>query len=262
MSPAPAPLPPGDVARLNFVLNLVYLGAQFHGQAVAQAPASDLLTGVGRLGAVRGGHPVAFSDKVLDRYASEAAGDSVAQIVALRRRLGSATAAQPTLDLAPALRGPAGTDARSNTVLDRSTSDRGYLLGAFFIGDTLPAVTRTLLADIADAGAQTTLAGILAHAIYHAGVVRTLLVMRASADPSIGEVAGLAGAMQRRLAGPDPEVVPEGASADLMDIAGIPIPFFRSVNQVLRALTSSANGPQTGGFFPSGINGVPPELLR
>lgn len=266
--PAAVPdrLATGDSERLNFALNLAYLGAQFHRRAATgEGLSADLLAGIGDHGSVLGGRRVAFSSPDLAEYASEFADDQVAQVAALRRQLGRAAAAQPSIDLrsgpraAFSVAGRAARVVREAAVFDPFSSDGPFLLGAFLIGNRLAAVSRMLLAGVADSGARTLLAGILADAIYHDGLIRSLLAAKAVADPTIGRAMASVSAMQLMLDGPhqlDGNLSAAGAGGDLIDAEGHRMPFFRSPAQVVRSLCLTAGSSGKGGFFPRGLNGI------
>jgi hypothetical protein len=134
---------PTDPEILNFALNLEYLEAQFYQYAAfGVGLPSDLLTGVGTQGAVRGGRAVAFTDPVVAAYAKEIARDELDHVRFLRTALGASAVAQPAIDVG-------GTDpngafsvaARAagligpGVVFDPYASDENFLLGAYIFED-------------------------------------------------------------------------------------------------------------------------------
>lgn len=234
-----------DVDRLNAALNLAYLGAQYHRRAaIGDGLPPHLLTGVGEQGAAHGGRRIAFRDPELARQAREIADDKVATVVALRAALGNAAAAQPVIDLSGAPRGAfavAGHGAGLATGFDPFADDHAFLLGAFLVGNEVAACDRTLLLGIAGTDARRVVAAVLGDAIYHGGLVRSLLAAR-TVDPVTARALASLCAMQALATGAD--------GADLIDAAGHPIPFLRGSARM------TAMPYPAGGFFPAGFNGL------
>jgi hypothetical protein len=109
-----------------------------------------------------------------------------------------------------------------------------------------------------DAAGQMLLQAHLADAIYHGGLIRALLDARISTDAGMGKALDGASAMLAALDGSDVGdqtlAGASGASSNLLDADGRPIPFTRTNAQVLRTLYLSGHG--IGGFLPAGDNGV------
>ncbi|RZL85961.1 MAG: hypothetical protein EOP66_00010 [Sphingomonas sp.] len=258
-------MPKGDVERLNVALNLAYLHAQYHRRATGgDGLPSYLLKGIGRQGAVHGGRKVAFGDSDLARYAEELAIDMIGQVAALRGALEIAAAAQPVIDISGGLRGPfavAGRAALPHAMtFDPFSGDTAFLLGAFLIGNEVAACLRMLLADIMGSRARATITAVLADAIYHGGLIRSLLATKSMADPTIARALASLCAMQTSVvytAGSYAVLsTRRGYGADLIDAAGNPLPFWRSPAQVMAMRCLPGGGCLTGGFFPAGFNGL------
>ncbi|WP_174292218.1 ferritin-like domain-containing protein, partial [Sphingomonas bacterium] len=197
-------------------------------------------------------------------HAAELADDKQAHVVALRGRIGALTAAQPQLDLSASSTGAFSVAARGAGVagagagFDPYASDANFLIGAFFVENAVAAAYRTLLAQSSDPADQAVLQSQLADAIYHGGLIRSLLDDQASADSSIGTVLTGAGTMLAAFDGSDVGdqtlAGANGASSNLLDADSRPIPFTRTNAQVLKALYLSSSG--VGGFLPTGANGI------
>ena len=250
---------------LNLALNLAYLGAQYHGFAArGDGLAASLTSGIGQAGAAVGARQATFADPLIASYAAELADDKLAHVVALRGQIGALAAAQPQLDLSIGTSSAFSAAARHAGVaatgsgFDPYASDTGFLIGAFLIENAVAAAYRTLLVQEGDADAATLLQNQLADAIYHAGLIRALLDDRAVNDPSVATAIDGFGTMFATIDGTDRGdqtlAGATGASSDILDAAGRPIPFTRAGAQVLKALYLSGSG--VGGFLPAGANGV------
>ena len=252
-------------APLNLALNLSYLGAQYHGFAARGAGLPATMTGgSGQAGAVTGARQASLADPLVVALAAELADEKLAHVAALRGQLGALAAAQPALDLSTASTGAFSTAAQgagivaAGATFDPYSGDTNFLLGGFFIENGVSATYRTLLAQTSDAATSALLASNLADAIYHGGLIRSVLEDRAAADPSIAAALTNAG---RLLAGIDGTDTGDqslagaiGASSNLLDADGRPIPFTRTGQQVLRTIYLSSGS--AGGFMPAGANGV------
>lgn len=248
---------------LNLALNLSYLGAQFYGMAArGTGLATSLIGGIGRAGTALGARQVSFADPLLAGYAAELADDKQAHVATLRAQIGALAAAQPTLDLSTSATGAFSIAAQRAGIIaagssfDAYASDDDFLLAAFLIENMVAASYRTLLgAGVDDGGVVSTN---LADAIYHGGLIRSLLDDRAVADPAIGTALSGASTMFAALdgtnVGDQTLTGSSGTSANLLDAEDRPIPFTRAQAQVLKTLYLSSDG--VGGFLPAGANGV------
>jgi len=266
VAPPPA-AGPGVVAApahpLNLALMLGYVGAQYFAVAAHGTILSARMTaGTGPAGAATGGRRVAFADPMVAALASELAAEKAAQVTALRGGIGGAVAAQPALDLSGGASGPFSLAAQragivaAGQAFDPYAGDDAFLLGAFLIDYAATATYRTLVLSGADEVITTAAAGQLAEAIYHGGLIRTVLGARAVADPAVDASMARMTAMLSTLDGSDAGAQPQSlsASANLLDAQGRAIPFTRAPLQVLSTLYLSTGA--AGGFLPMGANGV------
>lgn len=263
-APTPTSTASADTNALNFALNLAYLGAQFYGYgANGTGIAASLVTGVGRQGSVMGGRQVAFADDGVARFAAELADDKLAHVTGLRGLLTNAAAAQPGLDFSAGASAAFSTIARTSGIVasggtfDAFANDDNFLLGALFVEDVMAAAYRSLLTHVTvDASIQLVTAH-LADAIYHGGMVRTMLADRAVQNPALTASLTAACASLARLDGTDvgdQSLAADGSSANLVDANGNAIPFLRSATQVLKVVYLAPDAVQAGGFIPNGVN--------
>lgn len=251
----------GGVHALNLALTLAYVGAQYHGIAARGAGLPTTLTGgVGRTGAATGARAANFADAQVAAHAAELADDKLAHVAALRAQLGALAAAQPAIDLSAtgafARAGQQAGFASGAAAFDPYARDGDFLAGAFLIENAVAAAYRTLLAQTAEEPAATLIRAHLADAIYHGGLIRTLIDGRAADDPVVERA--MTAATQALVALDGSGVVAADAgeiTANLPDAEGRPIPFTRDAAQVLRTLTLSTT--EVGGFLPMGANGLP-----
>ncbi len=276
-APAPVTIVPGGGAAvdpppvaatdpLNLALNLAYVGAQFHTLgATGAAVASSLTTGTGRPGAVVGGRRAAFADPMLARYAAELSAHKTGHLVALRAALGPTAAAQPGIDLSAGATSAFSVAAQgaglvsAGSGFDAFANDANYLLGAFMIENVVAAAYRGLLDLVADPAAAL-VADQLGDAIYHGGLIRSMLDAKAtempSLDASVRDLSALMASLDGTGAGDHSFAAAggAGANADVVDADGRAIPFTRDAGRVLRVMSLSTGG--AGGFLPAGANGV------
>ncbi|MBM6577485.1 ferritin-like domain-containing protein [Microvirga sp. SRT01] len=249
---------------LNLALNLAYLGAQFYGHAASGAGLpGDLTGGIGMAGAVSGARAASFQDPMIAGYAAELAVDKQAHVVALRRQIGTAAAAQPAMDLSGTGGGAFAVAAQgagivaAGAAFDPYASDGNFLLGALLVENAVAAAYRTLTVK-GDEESAAIVAEHLADSIYHGGLIRTLLDDRAASDASIDRAVVGTTTLLAKLDGTDMGdqtlAGAVGVSSNLFDADGRPIPFTRDTAQVLKGLYLSTSG--VGGFLPRGANGI------
>lgn len=263
-TPSIGPAAAGATSAINLALTLGYVGAQYYGVAARGTGLAGAATsGVGQTGTASGGRMVAFADPIVAGHAAELADDKAAHVAALRTQLAGAAAAQPAIDLSPA--GAFSRAARqaglvaTGVTFDPYADDASFLTGAFLLENAVAAAYRTLLAQTADATAAALIGAQLGDAIYHGGLIRSLLDERAATDPTLDRAMLTAAQAMLTLdgtAGGDLSAAAAGGiAANLADAEGRPIPFTRDAAQVLRTLTLSTGG--IGGFLPAGANGLP-----
>ena len=259
---------PTDPEILNFALNLEYLEAQFYQYAAfGVGLPSDLLTGVGTQGAVRGGRAVAFTDPVVAAYAREIARDELDHVRFLRTALGASAVAQPAIDVG-------GTDpngafsvaARAagligpGVVFDPYASDENFLLGAYIFEDVGVTAYKGASPLIQSKTFLEAAAGILAAEAYHAGLIRTVLYSKGVTTPALRTATVAISDARDSLDGSsdvDQGVI--GATADVSNIVPLDangIAFSRTPGDVLNIVYLTRESVTQGGFFPAGVNGA------
>jgi len=263
-SPTPTPTPSANIDPdiFNFALNLEYLEAQFYVFAVTgQGLPDNLLSGTGLRGNAifTGARPVPFQDPVVRAYAREIAADEEAHVRFLRRTLGAAAVAQPSLDLSVSPTSAFSNAARAAMLIgtgqsfDPYADDNNFLLGAFIFEDVGVTAYKGAARLITNKGFLEAAAGILAAEAYHAGLVRTVLYGKGIRLPT--EQISTA---RDSLDGPsdlDQGVAPIGDASNIVPTDGNGLAFSRSAGQVLNIVYLNRLAATAGGFFPAGVNG-------
>lgn len=256
---------------LNFALNLEYLEAQFYSfAAFGSGLANSDLTGTGTQGAVTGGAQVPFSDPVVRQYANEIAQDEINHVKFLRQVLGSATVAQPALDISGTNPNGAFSNAAraaglvgAGQAFNPYASDEAFLLGAFIFEDVGVSAYKGASPLITNKTYLEAAAGILAAEAYHAGIVRTVLYSKGVATPSLRTSADAISNARDSLDGTtdlDQGISPTGtgnaAASNIFPSDANGIAYSRTTQQVLNIVYLTAAASATsGGFFPAGLNG-------
>lgn len=266
VAPASAQSAPTDADVLNFALNLEYLEAQFYSYAVNGTGLSNGdLTGTGTQGNVIGGRKVNFSDPIVEQYAREIAADEVAHVKFLRSQLGSSAVAQPAIDVGTAPNGAFSSAARAAGLIgpgesfDPYASDENFLLGAFIFEDVGVTAYKGAAPLIKNAAYLEAAAGILAVEAYHAGIVRTTLYGKGIQTPSLRTSADKISDARDSLDGTtdlDQGISPTGDVSNIVPLDANGIAFSRSAAQVLNIAYLKKTAANSGGFFPSGVNGT------
>jgi len=265
-SPTPTPTPTSSVSDadvLNFALNLEYLEANFYSYAAfGTGLPADMMTGAGTQGKVTGGKQVSFSDPVVAQYAREIAADEIAHVAFLRKALGSAAIAQPTIDISAS--GPftaaavaAGVISEGQT-FDPYANDENFLLGAFIFEDVGVTAYKGGAPLLTNATYIEAAAGILAAEAYHAGLIRTVLYAKGVATPALITNAGKISDARDSLDGSSDDdqgiaTASDGAS-NIVPANKDGIAFSRTPQQVLNIAYLTAAAASKGGFFPDGTN--------
>ncbi len=241
-----------DAAVLNFALNLEYLEAEFYLRAIGQTLNDDEIDGSGKLGGVSGGREVKFETKLGRQYAHEIAADERAHVNFLRGALGEAKVARPAINLDDAFAAAAAA-AGLGAGFDAFASESNFLLGAYVFEDVgvtaykgaAPLVTNKTFLEAA--------AGILAVEAYHAGLIRTVLLVSGLQDP-----AGAISDARDSLDGPDDldqGIVDANGNGNIVPADENAVAFSRSAGQVLNIVYLNPDEVTSGGFFPNGVNG-------
>jgi Ferritin-like domain len=256
---------PSDADILNFALNLEYLEAQFYAFAATGAglPA-NLLTGTGTQGGVTGGRAVNFTDTVVRQYANEIAADERAHVAFLRGALGSATVAQPAIDISASATGPFSQAAvaagliTQGQMFDPYASDENFLLGAYIFEDVGVTAYKGASPLLKSATFLSAAAGILGAEAYHAGLIRTVLYAKGIQTPALIDATEKISDARDALDNPiddDQGVRGTGSASNIVPTDANGIAYSRSAGDVLNIVYLNAGAVPKGGFFPNGVNG-------
>lgn len=249
-------------AGLNLALTLEYLGAQFYAYAATGTGiAASLTGGIGTQGAVTGGRQASLADPLILQHVQEVADDKLAHVTALRASLGPSAAAQPAIDFGAGGGGAFAVAAQAAGVaFDPFGSDAELLLGALVLEHVVAATYRRAIVGLDEGATLDALNANLAGAIYHGGLVRSLLSAKANGDPALTLKATALFAYMARLDGSDlgdqSLEAASGGSENIVDSDGHAIPFLRDPAQVLKLLYLGSGSGAAGGFLPKGANGV------
>lgn len=248
--PARAAITDADV--FNFALNLEYLEAEFYLRAVTgQGLPSSLTSGTGTQGSVTGGSLVPFQTAAVAYYAQRIANDELAHVRFIRDVLGSASVAEPTIDLETSfstLAQVAGL-VSSGQSFNPFENETNFLLGAYIFEDVGVTAYAGAANVLTSADNIAYAASILAAEAYHAGAIRARL-----SEIGAGAATDAISAVRAKLGG----VQDLGTNAD-----GNPYNFTnldyngqaerRSPQQVLSIVYGG--GTSSGLFYPNGVNG-------
>ncbi|MFI5734124.1 ferritin-like domain-containing protein [Kribbella sp. NPDC051587] len=247
---------PSDGAVLNFALNLEYLEAEFYLRAVRGYGLSAVdVHGKGRAGGVRGGRKVRFQSKVVRSYAEEIAADELAHVKFLRKALGTAAVARPSIDIDAAFTA-AATAAKlikPGQKFDAYANENNFLLAAYVFEDVGVTAYKGAAPLISNKTYLEAAAGILAVEAYHAANIRTTLVSRGLEAPSVAisnardSLDGKSDLDQGTSYRGCTNIVPTDANG---------IAFSRGADQVLNVVYLTPKKATKGGFFPAGVNGA------
>lgn len=269
LTPLPVPTPgptytASDADRINFLLQVDYLVAEFLSVGVLGQPLPDTLTtGAGSRGTVSGGSTAKIADSQLADILREIAYDLVTQVATLRDLLGGAVTARPAITISGAADGPFTKLAPSTVVaagaaFDPYGSELNFLLAA----TALLGVSVTAYHDVArllsDTDLTTRLAGIMAARSYHDAAIRYFLYFRGLSDNTIYSTANDLSNARNALAGGRnyDQGIGDQNGANVIpsdDNQGV---LRRPPEQVLNVLYINNLAVNAGGFFPAGINGL------
>lgn len=276
----PAPVPSytaTDNDRLNFLLQLHYLYGSYLVRGLNGGTLSaSLTTGTGTAGSVSGGRAVTFTDGGTQAMVGEVASAVLGRIGFLRRTLAGATTAQPALNIAGGQNGPFDMIARvpSDTppasFFDPYSSQEDFLLGAV----ALSAVIMTASVDQSyqvSAGMSGGVGAFPAGTAASDGVIRNALYQWAilqdrslPAAQVLFERSWRMAEARNRLDGPrdlDAGIGWFGGATDFgsriqLRDDGNWIALRRTPEEALGILYASGTSASSGGFFPSGLNGL------
>jgi hypothetical protein len=238
-------------------------------------------------------YKVPFVTPVLAAYAVETAIEEGKHVSVLRSALGTLAVSQPAINLTPALFAQLATMAGVTAIpnFNPYASEAAFLVGAYIFEDVgVSAYHGAAPLIVSKTGVLPVAAGILAVEAYHAGLIRTSLTVADNAGTYFtpGTIATVTGqlsafrnsASQAKNPGSNPEdpnpddyglatqmvMLNSGMvmATQIVDAppASAPAPataFARNTGQVLNIVTAGgaiAGTKATGGFFPSGLNGL------
>lgn len=283
---APTPLPtavPGpaynatDADRLNFLLQIHYLGAAYFSQTMLGRPVSATLTsGTGVAGIVSGSRSVTLASDVLAAAMREMAYGVVARIAGLRAQLGTAATAQPAIDLSVGLAGPfttlspvppvpagspAGTPPPAKPAFDPYASDINFLLGAWIFSGVITTAIQGMIPEMTSTASKDFAASILTSAAKSDSILRYELWARNLAqnpqpNPSLDSVIVGWSNVRDALIGNRDKDRPVGRTAPSIAADDRSVSIFRTPEQVLNIFYCVSTAQPQGGFFPAGVNGV------
>ncbi|GGN38502.1 ferritin-like domain-containing protein [Deinococcus daejeonensis] len=259
-----------DAMIFNFALNLEYLEAAFYLAAVgrlqeldaAGGDSSKVILPAGITGKNGNGLPFASAD--VRAYAEEIATDELNHVKVIRKVLGAAAVAQPTLDLGPAFVA-AGKAASGGAIANFNpfANDLFFLHGAFIFEDVGVSAYKgaaRLLTDTSAGGNLENAAGILAVEAYHSGMIRTLLYQQRNTDVTatlkVSDVVQAISNLRDSVDGASDvdQGIVEGGAANIVLADGNGIAYSRTPRQVGN-IVFLAPGATKGGFYPDGLSG-------
>ncbi|GAB3918114.1 hypothetical protein GCM10011575_42730 [Microlunatus endophyticus] len=246
---------PNDGTVLNFALNLEYLEAQFYSHAVhGHGIDSSLTDGKGDHGKVIGGHQVPFQTKRIRQYAEEIAGDELHHVKFLRKALGGAKVAQPTLDLKSSFTAAAQAAGviKKGQSFDPFANEDNFLLGAYIFEDVGVTAYKGAAPLISNKTYLSAAAGILAVEAYHAATIRTSLYERELYMPA-RKISAARDSLDGKT--DDDKGIHWSGGSNITPTTGHAIAYGRTPGAVLNVVYLNPGKASKGGFFPHGVNG-------
>ena len=242
-----------DNDYIAFFSNFEALGANYYlyGLTGQGGPAADT-TGIGTLGAVSAGGPVAFQSAAIAQYVQRLAVDELAHLQFFRAVFGSAAVAQPTVNIASSWTDfaiGAGLISLGQT-FNPYESDITFLLGAYMLEDVCITAAAGAARYFTNKDNVEAAAGILGVEGYHAGAIRTLL-----SNIGAGQATDAISALRARLSGvADQGTSIPGQAYNFTNVGSSALVYRRTPAQALDILYDGV--PTGGGFFPNGMNGT------
>lgn len=251
----------GDVAALNFALNLECLEAEFYSWAAFGKGLNAEQRGNGP--ASVGGRNASLGDYL--GIASEIAGEEIKHVELLRAALGKKAVPCPAIDIGPAF--AAAADAAFNATLDPPfdpyASKLKFLHAALLFEDVGVMAYNGAIDGIEDPKLAKVARSIMAVEAYHAGVIRTGLI--GYNKTTIVRPYNLTVGNATELVGRTLESLLRLRATNLTISSGL-IPtddnataLSATARQVMNVVYLARNAT-LGGFFPKGMNVyVPPK---
>ncbi len=275
-----------DSDVLNFALNLEYLEASYYLYA---ATGSGLLSADSLSGGavtVKNNPKVPFVSTLYQQIAAELAQTELQHVRALQaaiKAVGGTPVAAPPIDLLNSFNAVAKLAGIAGGVFDPFANDLAFIVGSLVFEDVgvtaYTGAANLFSAAAATNGVLSAAAGIQAAEAYHAGSLRTLLAGNATATGVYTSLNNfnLITAVRASVGGGNETPVLSGSStgAATAQVATTPaaytgpssivaadstnaLGYARTTDQVLHIVygTGGAAGVSSGGFFPSGLNGL------
>jgi hypothetical protein len=252
----------GDIAILNFALNLEYLEAEFYLYATTGTGLSAHgvnVSGVGSPGSVliKSNPQVPFATPAIQQYAEEIAADELSHVQFLRSVLGRSAVARPTIDLQGSF--TAAAQAAGLIGLDETfdpfADEVSFLLAAFIFEDVGVTAYRGAAPLVENKTVLSAAGGILGTEAYHAANVRAqIYALGPVAQDAAQKISDLRDALDG--ASDDDQGVVLDGNANIVPTDANGLVFARTTAQILSIVYFKANATK-GGFFPKGINGGP-----
>jgi hypothetical protein len=237
---------------------------------------------------------VPFQNTTIKAYATETATEEAKHVSFLRGALGAAAVAQPAINLVDSFNTLASA-ALGISSFDPFANDAFFLIGAYIFEDVGVTAYHGAAGSISSAANLTAAGGILAVESYHAGLVRTSInILDAAASPTstmppgtltgfTQKISALRSSIANPSSTPTTQVTNGGIKGaddqgiDNSQLAGLntttasfpsstildadmnSICFARTPQQILAIVTNTTPttaSPQSGLFFPAGLNGT------
>lgn len=251
---------PSDATILNFALNLEYLEAEFYLRATTgQGLPDEMTTGTGTRGEVTGGGMVNFSNSVVRKFAREIASDEQQHVAFLRSALGEHAVSRPAISLDTSFTAAATAAGliKSGEMFDPYANDLNFLFAAFLFEDVGVSAFKGAAPLLSNKTYLDAAAGLLATEAYHAGIVRHALYNEGMIDDAVFAGVQKLSDARNSLDGPvdDDQGIGTSAEANLIPNDANGITYGRSAQSVLNIVYLNASPANSGGFYPSGLNG-------
>lgn len=221
-----------DLDILNFALQVEYLDSSFFTMATSGMTLADMgidTTGTGTAGAVTGGAQVTFTDSQAQRVATELAAEERQHVLDLRAgilSMGGSPVAAPAINL-DALGMGFGSQAEFLAV-GRIFEDLGV---SAYAGAAPLLVNKTVIG---------TSARILASEATHAGNLRNLIDRLGVATTAVDAA----------------DILPPPSGSQFFSVNTQALVETRTPQEILYIAFGNAANATSGGFFPSGVNGL------
>jgi hypothetical protein len=239
-----------DSDYLNYALNLEYLEAEFYLRAATGNGLSASDTG-NATSKTTGGTMVPGLTMVQSEYIYEIAQNELDHVRFLRSALSTAAVAAPAIDLTNSFNTLASA-AGLGSSFDPFSSYANFLIGAFIFEDVGVTAYHGAAKLLTNKTNLTAAAEIHAVEAYHAGSVRSQIVLAGSTLVTTANAVE----MVRSMLGGGNETTLSATGIVPADSTNS-IGFERTTDQVLHIVygTGGGAGVKSGTFFPSGMNG-------